>query len=212
MLFRLSHKRTYFFWPVCCRVLFRLHQVYFFNVCHCFFRLFFFLHGRVRVVVATWATLVGCSCSTSMLSYALLACLLLFYLHSFPAIVKIIEFVFFFPCFVLSLSFFPLLLVFLHQSFDVIFSRLLLSLFSMLCSHYFPPPSSSLLCMWSGFTVYLTLWTTAISFASLLASLCSLGFVLVFLLIFYAIFKAGRYVMFNIFFFAFAGGNLIMQS
>lgn len=139
MLFRLSHKRTYFFWPVCCRVLFRLHQVYFFNVCHCFFRLFFFLHGRVRVVVATWATLVGCSCSTSMLSYALLACLLLFYLHSFPAIVKIIEFVFFFPCFVLSLSFFPLLLVFLHQSFDVIFSRLLLSLFSMLCSHYFPP-------------------------------------------------------------------------
>jgi hypothetical protein len=33
-----------------------------------------------------------------------------------------------------------LLLVFLHQSFDVIFSRLLLSLFSMLCSHYFPPP------------------------------------------------------------------------
>jgi len=105
VLFRLSHKRTYFFWPVCCRVLFRLHQVYFFNVCHCFFRLFFFLHGRVRVVVATWATLVGCSCSTSMLSYALLACLLLFYLHSFPAIVKIIEFVFFFPCFVLSLFF-----------------------------------------------------------------------------------------------------------
>lgn len=211
MLFRLSHKRTYFFWPVCCRVLFRLHQVYFFNVCHCFFRLFFFLHGRVRVVVATWATLVGCSCSTSMLSYALLACLLLFYLHSFPAIVKIIEFVFFFPCFVLSLFFSiafgisssELWRYFFQASVVVIFY----ALFALLS-----PPSSSLLCMWSGFTVYLTLWTTAISFASLLASLCSLGFVLVFLLIFYAIFKAGRYVMFNIFFFAFAGGNLIMQS
>ena len=73
------------------------------------------------------------------LMLCLLACLLLFYLHSFPAIVKIMEFVFFFPCFVLSLFFFPLLLVFLHQSFDVIFSRLLLSLFSMLCSHSFPP-------------------------------------------------------------------------
>lgn len=192
LLFRLSHKRTYFFWPVCCRVLFRLHQVCFFSVCHCFFRLFFFLHGRVRVVVATWATLVGCSCSTSMLSYALLACLLLFYLHSFPAIVKIMEFVFFFPCFVLSLFFFPLLLVFLHQSFDVIFSRLLLSLFSMLCSHSFPPLQLFALHVIWFYSVSNTLNNNYFFCLALLASLCSLGFVLVFLLIFYAIFKAGR--------------------
>lgn len=146
-----------------------------------------------------------------MLSYALLACLLLFYLHSFPAIVKIMEFVFFFPCFVLSLFFFHCFWYFLHQSFDVIFPRLLLSLFSMLCSHYFSPLELfALLVIWF-YSVSNTLNNSYFFCLALLASLCLLGLVLVFLLSFYGIFKAGRYVMFSMFLFAFACGNLIMQ-
>jgi hypothetical protein len=147
LLFRLSHKRTYFFWPVCCRVLFRLHQVCFFSVCHCFFRLFFFLHGRVRVVVATWATLVGCSCSTSMLSYALLACLLLFYLHSFPAIVKIMEFVFFFPCFVLSLFFFSIAFgISSSELWRYFFQASVVVIFYALFAFLSPPPALCFAC------------------------------------------------------------------
>jgi hypothetical protein len=166
LLFRLSHKRTYFFWPVCCRVLFRLHQVCFFSVCHCFFRLFFFLHGRVRVVVATWATLVGCSCSTSMLSYALLACLLAIVLPSFFSCYCKNNGV----CFLLSML--CSLSLFFFHCFWYFFIRALTLFFPGFCCRYFLcsvripfPPSSSLLCMWSGFTVYLTLWTTTISFA-----------------------------------------------
>lgn len=153
--------------------------------------------------------MLGCSCSTSMLSYALLAIVLPSFFSCYCKNNRV--------CFLLSMLcslslFFHCFWYFLHQSFDVIFSRLLLSLFSMLCLHYFFPLQLFALHVICFYSVSNTLNNSYFFCLALLASLCLLGFVLVFALIFYAIFKAGRYVTFNIFFFAFAGGNLIMQS